>query len=113
MQQIVDLEQDATFQGMDIALVSIASDPVTDLQRVGAEYGVTTPLLSDLDTRVSTSYDVMRWATPSGEPSHTFVLLDAQGNVLWVQDYGHADNGGRMYVPLTELNAEITAALNQ
>lgn len=37
--------------------------------------------LSDPDTSVSSAYDVMRWATPSGEPSHTFVLLDAQGNV--------------------------------
>jgi peroxiredoxin len=112
MQQIVDLQQDATFQGMDIALVSISSDPVADLQRVGAEYGVNTPLLSDLDTRVSTAYDVMRWATPGGEPSHTFVLRDAQGEVLWIQDYGHADNGGRMYVPLPELDAEIAGVLN-
>ena len=112
MQQIVDLQQDNTFQDMNIDLVSIASDPSADLARVGAEYGVTTPLLSDLDTQVSTSYDVMRWATPSGEPSHTFVLVDAQGKVLWIQDYGHADNGGRMYVPLPELDAEISAALN-
>ncbi|MEJ2758607.1 MAG: hypothetical protein P8046_09025 [Anaerolineales bacterium] len=54
----------------------------------------------------------MRWATPGGEPSHTFVLLDAQGEVLWIQDYGHADNGGRMYVPLPELDAEIAGVLN-
>ncbi len=111
MQQIVDLQNDADFQAMGITLLSLATDPVDILKQVGTEYGVTTPLLSDPDKSISTSYGVMRWQTQSGEPSHTFVLLDADGTVLWIQDYGHADNGGRMYVPLPELNQAILAAL--
>ena len=111
MQQIVDLEQDPVFKAMDIALVSLATDSISDLTRVGAEYGVTTPLLSDSDKTVSENFDVLRWATPSGEPSHTFVLLNAAGEAIWIQDYGHPDNGGRMYVPLQELNQEIADAL--
>lgn len=111
MQQIVDLQNDANFQAMGITLISLATDPVPVLQNVAEEYGVTTALLSDESKAVSQAYGVMRWATASGEPSHTFVLLDADGTVLWIQDYGHPDNGGRMYVPLDELNQAIAGAL--
>jgi peroxiredoxin len=112
MQQIVDLEQDPVFTAMQISLVSLSTDSTSDLQRVGAEYGVTTPLLSDPDKGVSENYDVLRWATPSGEPSHTFILLNPEGEVVWIQDYGHPDNGGRMYVPLEELDLAIASALS-
>ncbi len=112
MQQIVDLEKDSVFNAMDISLVSLSTDPVDVLQNAGNDYGVTTPLLSDPGKTVSENYDVLKWATPSGEPSHTFILLNQDGEVVWIQDYGHPDNGGRMYVPLEELNGEIANALN-
>jgi hypothetical protein len=53
----------------------------------------------------------MRWATPGGEPSHTFVLVGKDGMVKWIQDYGHSTNGGRMYVPITELVNTISPNL--
>lgn len=111
MDQIVDLANDPVFQAMDIELLSLATDPLPVLAATGQEWGVTTPLLSDADTNVSEAYGVLRWATPGGEPSHTFVLVGADGYVKWIQDYGHADNGGRMYVPLTELLPAFTPFL--
>ena len=46
----------------------------------------------------------------TGEPGHTFVLVDEGGKVVWLQDYGAEANGGRMYVPMEELVAAIQAA---
>ncbi len=111
MTQIVDLENSTTFNDLDIQLISIAADPVDVLRSAAAEYGVATPLLSDGDKAVSNRYGVMKWATKGGEPSHTFVLIGKDGKIAWVQDYGAAENGGRMYVPLEELLPEIERAL--
>ncbi len=111
MQQIVDLQQDPAFNTMGIALVNVATDPMAVSQAIVQEYGVTTPFLVDEDKALSETYGVLQWATPSGEPSHTFVLIDSDGIVRWIQDYGAAENGGRMYVPLDELLGEIEAAL--
>jgi len=46
----------------------------------------------------------------TGEPGHTFVLVDEGGKVVWLQDYGAEENGGRMYVPMEELVVAIQAA---
>ena len=111
MQQIVDLQQDPAFNSMDIELVNVAVDSMAVSQAAVQEWGVTTPFLVDDDKNMSETYGVMQWATPGGEPSHTFVLVDSDGVVRWIQDYGAAENGGRMYVPLDELIGEITSAL--
>lgn len=97
---------------MNIGLVSITVDPIQQLQGGVVEYGITTPLLSDLDKSVSTAYDVMKWATPGGEPGHTFILVDGNGDIAWIRDYGHPSNGGSMYVPVDELNSQMADALN-
>lgn len=112
MEQIVDLQASEDFQALDVALVSIAVDPVEQLAAGAQEYGISdVPLLSDPDTAVSEAYDVMQWATPGGEPSHTFVLIDQNGQIAWVQDYGSPENRGVMYVPVDELVQEIRAHL--
>jgi len=114
MEQIVDLQNSPDFQALDVALVSIASDSTEELAAGAQEYGIRgVPLLSDPDTSVSESYDVMQWATPGGEPSHTFVLVDEEGKIAWVQDYGHPSNRGVMYVPIDELVTEIRTHLNR
>lgn len=110
----MDLQNSPDFQALDVALVSIASDSTEQLAAGAQEYGIRdVPLLSDPNTAVSEAYDVMQWATPSGEPSHTFVLVDEEGQIAWVQDYGHPSNRGVMYVPVDELVTEIRTHLNR
>lgn len=113
MQQIVDLQNDPTFQAQDVALVSIAFDSLDELAAGAQEYGITSvPLLSDDEKQVSEAYDVLKWAIASGEPGHTFVLVDAQGKVVWIKDYGAPDNPNRtMYVPVEELVEAVRSNL--
>ncbi|MBT8241958.1 MAG: peroxiredoxin family protein [Acidimicrobiia bacterium] len=112
MQQIVDLENDNQFAGLDVELVSIAFDSPEVLSVAGAEYGVgPTPLLSDPDGSVSEAYDVLQWAVATGEPGHTFVLVDREGRVAWIQDYGAPENRGVMYVETSEIASEVGRAL--
>jgi peroxiredoxin len=113
MQQVVDLQNSPEFQALDVALVSIAIDTQVDLAAGAQEFGITTPLLSDADKRVSESYGVLKWAMPSGEPGHTFVLVDSSGAIIWVRDYGAPENGGLMYVPVEELVQQIEGQFNK
>jgi len=69
-------------------------------------------MLVDPDATVSTAYDVMQWAVGTGEPGHTFILVDAAGEIAWIRDYGAPENGGLMYVPIEELTQHIGAALD-
>lgn len=107
MKQIVDLEGSQEFQAMDIALLSIATDPVGDLALAARQYPVTTPLLSDGESKVSARYGILRWAMSNGEPGHTFVLIGKDRRVKWIRDYGAPENGGHMYVRVQELNPEL------
>lgn len=80
---------------------------------MAAEFGIAgVPLLTDADTRVSQAYDVLQYALASGEPSHTFVLVGADGDVLWVKDYGAPDNPDRtMYVEPAEIIELVRSAI--
>jgi peroxiredoxin len=113
MQQVVDLQNDLDFQSLGVAVLSIAFDPAAE-QAAGAEqFGITTvPMLVDGDHRVSERYGVLQWAVRSGEPGHTFILVDASGHIAWIRDYGAPQNGGQMYVPVAELASQIAASLN-
>jgi hypothetical protein len=53
----------------------------------------------------------MRWAAATGEPGHTFILVNEAGMVTWVKDYGALENGGIMYVVPDELVRELRAQL--
>ncbi len=87
------------FRKLGMALLSISPDSREDWKSAVAEFGIRTPVLSDRDNRVADQYGVMRWQMPTtGEPGHTFVLVDTDGRVLWVRDYGAPENGGLMYV---------------
>lgn len=110
MQQIVDLEKDPEFQSLGVGLVSIALDSPEELAAGKINYGIeSVPLLSDGDQAVSEAYDVIKWAVGTGEPGHTFILVDEDGKVTWIKDYGAPENGGIMYVPVEELVSYIKA----
>lgn len=107
----MDLQNNEQFRRLDTELVSIAIDPASDLAEDASRLEITTPFLSDSDRHVSDAYGVLRWAMPSGEPGHTFVLIDKQGLVRWIQDYGTREHGGRMYVDVDELYTKLASLL--
>jgi len=112
MQQIVDLQNDPDFQQLNVELISIALDSPEELAQGAMEYGITSvPLLSDRNQEVSEAYNVLQWAVATGEPGHTFILVDQNGKVAWIRDYGAPENGGMMYVPVQELITQIEAHL--
>jgi len=108
----VDLENNADWQALNVALLSIAFDPAAQQAAVRDQYGIRAPMLVDADHQVSEDYDVLQWASRSGEPGHTFVLVDAEGKIAWLRDYGAPQNGGTMYVPPADLVAQVKAALS-
>jgi hypothetical protein len=56
---------------------------------------------------------VLKWAVASGEPGHTFVLVDIDGTITWIRDYGAPENGGVMYVPVDELTQQVKNQLKE
>ena len=113
MNQVVDLEGSPQFAALDAVLVSISTDPRSQLAQAVEEFGGRSPHLSDPEGEVSRMYGVLRWAMPSGEPGHTFVLVGRDGRIKWIRDYGAPENGGLMYVPEEDLIPEIAGALSQ
>lgn len=111
MNQVVDLEGSPQFAALDVALVSISTDPRSQLAQAVAEFGVSSPQLSDPGGEVSSLYGVLQWAMSSGEPGHTFVLVGQDGRIRLIRDYGAPENGGLMYVPVDDLVSEIQVAL--
>jgi peroxiredoxin len=103
----VDLQEDTKFQQLGVTLLSISPDSTSDWAEQAEELGITTPTLSDADNGVAARYDVLQWAAATGEPGHTFILVDGEGTVRWIRDYGAPQNGGLMYVPPEQLVPEI------
>ena len=113
MQQIVDLQKDPDFNSLNVQLLSIAFDSQEELREMAAEYDIgEIPLLTDSNKDVSEAYDVLQWAVASGEPGHTFVLVNKEGKIVWIRDYGAPENGGVMYVEIPELVSQVSENLN-
>lgn len=114
MQQVVDLHNDPDFQSLGVGLVSIAFDSPAEQQGGVAEYGISgVPMASDSDGSVSQAYDVLKWKVGTGEPGHTFILVDQDGKIAWIRDYGAPENGGLMYVEPAELVSQIRRSLSR
>jgi peroxiredoxin len=108
----VDLQNSEEFKAMDIEIVSIARDPASEQASAAQQLGINVPMLIDANGQVTTEYDVMQYAMANGEPSHTFVLVNANGDIVWLKDYGAPDNPYRtMYVEIDELYREVKNAL--
>ena len=114
MEQVVDLQNSTEFKELGVEIVSIARDPAEEQAPAARELGITTPMLVDTSGSVSAAYNVLKYALSNGEPSHTFVLVDAGGNIVWLKDYGAPDNPNRtMYVEINELYREVKGALEK
>jgi peroxiredoxin len=97
-----------------VELLSIAPDPPEAWTEAAADYGIEpgTPLLSDEGNKVALAYDVMRWQAATGEPGHTFVLVDEDGRIGWVKDYGAPEHGGIMYVIPEQLTRQVASHIS-
>ncbi|MBT3713318.1 MAG: redoxin domain-containing protein [Anaerolineae bacterium] len=115
MQQIVDLQNSSEFQALNVQVISIARDTVEEMALEAQDLGITSvPVLSDPELKASAEYDVLQWAIDNGEPSHTFVLVDRDGQITWIKDYGAPDNPERtMYVEVDELIDFVSDNLNE
>jgi len=103
MQQVVDLQNSPAFQATGAQLISIAIDPAEQQAPEAQALGIIVPMLVD-DGSVTKGYGADKFALANGEPSHTFALVDANGNLVWFKDYGAPDNPNRtMYVEVNEL----------
>jgi alkyl hydroperoxide reductase subunit AhpC len=112
LEQVVDLQNDPDFQALGVEVLSIAFDDQDEQFAGMMEYGIiSVPMLVDDEHSVSNEYGVLEWAVGTGEPGHTFILIDPQGKIAWIQDYGAPENRGVMYVPVDELIFEVTEHL--
>ena len=106
------MQNSEDFKALDVEIVSIARDPANEQATAAQELGINVPMLVDADGQVTVKYDVMKYALANGEPSHTFVLINANGDIAWLKDYGAPDNPNRtMYVEINELYREVKNAL--
>lgn len=108
----MDLQNSSEFKALGVEIVSIARDTASEQATAAQELGISVPMLIDANGQVTIEYDVMKYAMANGEPSHTFVLVDANGHIIWLKDYGAPDNPNRtMYVDIEELFQEVNSAL--
>lgn len=110
MQQVVDLQDDKKFRMLGVELLSISPDSTAAWREEGSELGIRLPTLSDEDNRVWFQYGTPEWTMPLGEPGHTFFLVDTDGTIAWVRDYGAPENGGVMYVLPSEIVSQVQDA---
>lgn len=109
----MDLQTDSDFEDLNVAFVSIAFDDAEEQSAAIEEYGISdVPMLTDADHKVSEAYDVLQWAVGSGEPGHTFILVNADGEIAWIRDYGSPKlENPVMYVPPADLVEQIKDSL--
>jgi peroxiredoxin len=101
--QISDLQSESRLRDEGIQLVSVSTDPPAILSQAAREYGITTPLLSDSSTQMSSAYGMLGRGGMGhpGADGHAFMLLDRDGRIAWQQAYS------QMYVEPTDLLAEL------
>ncbi len=112
--QVVDLQQSRDFQDLGVVLLSIAPDDVSAWRSDGEEYGIGdySTVLTDEGNQVASDYDVLRWRHPTtGEPGHTFILIDEAGRIAWIKDYGAPEHGSMMYIVPREIVRRVAERL--
>jgi peroxiredoxin Q/BCP len=109
--QLNDIEhQFARFRALGIdRVVTITSDPLDGLRQKVADEGLKTPVLSDSNLRVSSTYRANSYGMMgNSRDGHSFILVDARGTIAWRADYGGPPDF-TMYLPVSNLLADIRA----
>jgi peroxiredoxin len=105
LEQAADLQKSGLLAKAGIQLVSVTTDQPSDLQAAAQQYGITTPMLADPSTSMSVAYGMLSHGGMQmpGQDGHAFMLLSADGKVLWHQAYQS------MYVAPNQLMADMKA----
>jgi peroxiredoxin len=111
---VVDLQKDRDFGALNVELLSIAPDSLDAWRKDGEQLGIRDfeTVLTDEGNEVARRYGVMRWAAATGEPGHTFILVDESGEISWLQDYGAPEHGNIMYVLPREIVRQVGERLS-
>ena len=107
MVQAADLEKAGALDAQDIQLVSVTTDQPGDLAEAARQYGITTPLLADPTTEMSSAYGMLGHGG-MGHPEtdgHAFMLLDEAGEIRWHRAYQE------MYVKPAQLLRDMKAEM--
>jgi peroxiredoxin Q/BCP len=107
LQQMHDLDDlNTQFSGMNVLVVSITPDDIGQLQNWansnGPQHGL---VLSDYNQAAFNLYHPM--GSGGTMMTHTFILVNKSGEIVWRQDYGP----GTMYVQNSEILADVKNAL--
>lgn len=92
-----------------IKLVSITPDSPAVLKQAIGQYGITSPVISDEDRSMSSTFNTLGKGMHPDTPGHAFVLIDGSGKVLWQRDYYLAPYRA-MWVPPRQLLQDIPVA---
>ncbi len=109
----MDLDADwGRFQALDVELVSIMVDPMSELRAEADDLGITSIVATDEDKSVSLAYDAMEASMhPGAKPGHSFVLVNKAGQMIWRSDWmGH---GKPMYVEVDDLYGDVAEWLRK
>ncbi|MHB9858152.1 peroxiredoxin family protein [Streptomyces sp. YIM S03343] len=109
--QMKDMEKSAArikAAGID-DVVSITSDKVDLIARKVKDEGITMPVLSDPDLKISKKYEAEKYGMMGMDrPGHSFLLVGPDGKIQWRADYGGAPKY-TMYVKVDKLLADLKA----
>jgi peroxiredoxin len=111
--QLKDIESNmAQFRALGInELVSITTDPLDQLKQKSSDMGLSSPVLSDPNLKVSESYSANQYGMMgSSRDGHTFIAVGPDGKILWRADYGGSPDY-TMYLPIPNLVADVRAGL--
>lgn len=107
--QIKDLEQNKTAlqtAGID-AVVSITTDPASQLSRKVRDEKLSTPVLSDQTMHVSRAYSANQYGMMGdARDGHSLVLVGPNGTISWRADYGGAPDY-TMFLPTQQILADL------
>ena len=94
------------------AVVSITSDPLDQIRQKASDAGITSPVLSDPNLAVSSSYHTNDYGMMgTSRDGHSFIVVGPTGTIRWRADYGGAPNY-TMNVPINVLIDQMRRGLS-